>query len=76
MFQPKRYYSSDYGWRQREHAHVAQLTHLKADIHMFECECGESYVGHENVVGAMMMAHRMEVFPLVRAQLGGETMTL
>jgi hypothetical protein len=65
----KRYYSSDYGWRQLEHGHVIQLRHLKDDVSMFICACGENYVGPERILGARIMAHRMENFPKVRRTL-------
>lgn len=69
MFQPERYYSEDYGWRVREHMHVIEWVHLKDGISMFSCECTENYVGKDKVVGAMIMAHRMEIFPQVRERL-------
>lgn len=51
--------------------HVITLEHLRSDQQQFECRCGESFVGPERIVKTLIMAHRMEVFPLVRQRLGG-----
>lgn len=69
MIGQPRYYSRDYGWRWLEHGHVMTLTHLKGDMSMFVCACGEDYVGPERILGARMLAHRMESFTEVRSRM-------
>lgn len=66
---PVRYYNPDYGWRWREHEHVIMLSHKGDQVSMFLCECGEEFMGPDRIVGTLMMAHRMEVFPSLREKL-------
>ena len=50
-----------------EGRHIILLTHLLNDQQQAECGCGEfDWVGPERLIRAMITAHRMEEFPMVR----------
>ena len=48
------------------------LTHLMNGLQEFKCKCGYSGIAPERMIKAVITAHRMEVFPLVRVRLAGE----
>ena len=62
-------YQSEYGWTQLAHGHIITLTHLRNDVSQFECFCGESAIGSDKMVKALMLIHRMENFPKLRARM-------
>ena len=63
------FYYGEYGWTQLQHGHYITLTHLENDTSQFECFCGESALGSNKMVKALMLIHRMQVFPKLRARM-------
>lgn len=62
-------YFGEHGYTQLEHRHIITLTHLRNDVSQFECFCGESAMGSDKMVKALMLIHRMENFPKLRARM-------
>lgn len=54
----------------RAHDHVITLTHLDNGLEQADCECGRwSAIGLSKTVRALIAAHRMESFPILRYRL-------